>query len=173
MKTLLYATYVSPFPTNSGERIRVLNLITALRRLGYAVEAFVGNYENVDLKAHIREGLTFHPIPFAWPRLRQAADVYFRANAPFIAALRKLHGQKPLAAAILDYGFIGAQIDPIAKLGIPVVLGTHNLESALTGQVPRTSLGGRLAIGLRQAIESAHERRFFPRADAVICVSED
>jgi glycosyltransferase involved in cell wall biosynthesis len=173
MKTVLFATYVSPFPANSGERIRVLNLISALRALGYAVEAFVGNYESVDLKAHNDEGLSFHRIPFAWPRLRQATQVYFCANAEFIGALHRLNEQKPLTAAILDYGFIGAQIDPIARLGIPVVLGTHNVESALTGQVPRTSLGGKLAIGVRQVIEKAHERMFFPRADAVICVSED
>jgi glycosyltransferase involved in cell wall biosynthesis len=173
MKTLLYATYVSPFPANSGERIRVLNLIAALRTLGYAVEAFVGNYDGIDLAAHNSKGLNFRPIPFSWPRLRQAADIYFSAHAPFIDAIRVLHRQRPFTAAILDYGFIGAQIDPVAKLGIPVVLGTHNVESALTGQVPTPSLGAKIAIGLRQAIERVHERRFFSRADAVICVSED
>ena len=173
MKTVLFATYVSPFPANSGERIRVLNLISALRSLGYAVEAFVGNYESVDLKAYNDEGLSFHQIPFAWPRLRQATQIYFRANTEFIGALHRLNEQKPLTAAILDYGFIGAQIDPIARLGVPVVLGTHNVEFALTGQVPKTSLGSKLSIGMRRAIEQAHERMFFPRADAVICVSED
>jgi glycosyltransferase involved in cell wall biosynthesis len=173
MKTLLYATYVSPFPANSGERIRVLNLISALRSLGYAIEAFVGNYDDVDLKSHCRDGITFHQIPFAWPRLRQATGIYFRADARFMRDLASLHARTPLTAAVLDYGFIGAHIDPIARLGIPVVLGTHNVESALTGQAPKRSPGARAALRLRQMVERRHERRFFPSADAVICVSEE
>jgi len=173
MKTLLYATYVSPFPANSGERIRVLNLIAALRSLGYAIEAFVGNYDGVDLSAHGGDGLNFRQIPFAWPRLRQATGVYFRPDAEFIRQLASLHQTSPLAAVVLDYGFIGAHIGPIAQLGIPVVLGTHNVESALTGQAPKCSAAARMAIRLRQALEWAHERVFFPRADAVICVSQE
>jgi glycosyltransferase involved in cell wall biosynthesis len=173
MKSLVYATYVSPFPTNSGERIRVLNLILALRSLGYAIEAFVGNYDRVDLAAQCGDGITFREIPFAWPRLRQAAEVYFRPHQEFVRTLTDLHQRRPFAAAILDYGFMGAQVEPIARLGVPVVLGTHNVESVLTGQTPKSTWRGRAAIGLRQAIETLHERWFFPRADAVICVSEE
>jgi glycosyltransferase involved in cell wall biosynthesis len=173
MKTLVYATYVSPFPANSGERIRVLNLISALNALGYAVEAFVGNYDDVNLSAQNKDGITFHQIPFAWPRLRQSADIYFRPDSRFLRDLATLHKRTPLSAVILDYGFIGAHIRPIAEMGIPVVLGTHNVESALTGQAPKQGLGAQAMIRLRQMVESAHERRFFSRADAVICVSEE
>jgi glycosyltransferase involved in cell wall biosynthesis len=56
---------------------------------------------------------------------------------------------------------------------VPVVLGTHNVESALTAQVPAQSPAAQMAIWLRQGIEWAHERLFFPRADAVICVSQE
>lgn len=171
--TILYASYVSPFPTYSGERIRALNLISALVSLGYAVEAIVGNYDGVDLGANDRPGVRFHQIPFAWPRLRQAANLYFRPDPAFVAQVRALHAQSPLAAIVLDYGFIGAQIAPLSQLGIPIVLGTHNLESALTGQVVKGSLGGKAAVRLRQGIEYAHERLFFRRADAVLCVSEE
>jgi glycosyltransferase involved in cell wall biosynthesis len=52
-------------------------------------------------------------------------------------------------------------------------LSTHNLESALTGQVRKGSLAAKAAIRLRQAIESAHERLFFRQADAVLCVSDE
>jgi glycosyltransferase involved in cell wall biosynthesis len=173
MKTLLFATYVSPFPANSGERIRVLSLIAAFRSLGYAIEAFVGNYDGVDLQVHCTDGLTFRQIPFAWPRLRQEAGIYFRQHEKFVHQLGSLHEQQPLTAAILDYGFMGAQIRPIAQLGIPVVLGTHNVESALTGLAPKSSLGALAALRLRQGIELAHERLFFPRADAIICVSAE
>jgi glycosyltransferase involved in cell wall biosynthesis len=170
---LVYATYVSPFPTNSGERIRVLNMIAALRSLGHEIHAFVGNYDNVDLAAQDRQGVRFHQIPFEWPRLRQAVGIYFRPHRNFIRQIAALHKVRPLGAAILDYGFIAAQIEPLARLGIPVILGTHNVESALTGQVPKPSLAAKAAIRLRQAIEFSHERLFFPSADAVICVSED
>jgi glycosyltransferase involved in cell wall biosynthesis len=172
MKRLVFATYVSPFPPNSGERIRALNLIAALSALGYRVEAFVGNYDGVDLAARDRDGVTFRQIPFAWPRLRQEAGIYFRGHPEFIRQLAALHRERPFAAAILDYGFMGAQVGSIARLGMPVVLGSHNVESHLTGQVPASSLLARAAILLRQAIESTHERWFFPRADALICVSD-
>ena len=173
MRRLVYASYVSPFPANSGERIRILNLIAALRALGYAVEAFVGNYDGVDLKAHCADGLHFQQIPFSWPRLRQAGSIYARPNKELVQQIAAAHRQAPLSAVILDYGFIGAHIRPIARLGIPVILGTHNVESALTGQVPAGSLGAQMAIKLRQGVEWAHERLFFPRADAVICVSQE
>lgn len=172
-RTVLYASYVSPFPPHSGERIRALNLIAALRALDYRVEASVGNHDGVALKTHDREGVRFRQIPFAWPRLRQAASIYFRANREFVDQVAMIHRTDPLAAIVLDYGFMGAQIAALSALRVPVILGTHNLESALTGQVPKTSIGARLSIRLRQAIEFAHERRFFGEADAVICVSDE
>lgn len=171
--TLVYASYMSPFPTNAGDRIRILNLITALRALGYRVEAFVGNIDCADLAAHSREGVNFRRIPFEQPRLRQAMDVYFRPHGEFIRQIEALHRLSPLTAVVLDYGYMGAQIAPIAALGIPVVLGTHNVESALTGQTPKASAGGKAAIKLRQGVEFAHERFFFSRADALICVSQE
>ncbi len=171
--TVVYASYISPFPTNSGERIRALNILSALGSLGYAVEAIVGNYDGVALEAFNRDDLRFREIPFAWPRLRQAADVYFKPHPAFIEQVMALHRESPLSAIILDYGFMGAQIAPLLALGVPVILGTHNLESSLTAQVPRSSLAAGLSIGLRQTIESRHERRFFGRADAIMCVSED
>jgi glycosyltransferase involved in cell wall biosynthesis len=170
---IVYATYVSPFPTHSGERIRALNLIAALLSLGYEVEAIVGNYDGVDLKAHNRHGVGFHQIPFAWPRLRQAAAIYFRPHQSFVEQVAALNRARPVVAVFLDYGFMGAQIAPLAALGVPIILGTHNLESALTGQAPQDLIGATLAIRLRQAIECAHERWFFRQADAVICVSEE
>jgi glycosyltransferase involved in cell wall biosynthesis len=127
----------------------------------------------VDLEAECRDGVTFRQIPFAWPRLRQAAGIYFHPHQEFVRALADLHRRHSFVAAILDYGFMGAQLRPIAQLGIPVVLGTHNLESAVTAQVPKSSSQGCAAIRLRQTIETIHERWFFPRADAVICVSEE
>lgn len=172
-KRLVFATYVSPFPPNSGERIRILNLIRALRALGYAVEAFVGNYDGVDLNAQCSEGLTFRPIPFAWPRLRQSASVYFLPHAEFMREVATLHRQRSFALAYLDYGFMGAHIQAIARLGIPVVLGSHNVESRVTAQVPQPTLWARASILVRKSVEATHERLFFPSADALTCVSEE
>jgi glycosyltransferase involved in cell wall biosynthesis len=170
---ILYASYVSPFPANSGERIRALNLIQALRQLGYEVEAFVGNYDGVDLASHSCEAVRFREIPFSWPRLRQAADIYFRAHPAFVEQVARLHQAAPLRAIVLDYGFMGAQIAALSRLGLPVLLGTHNLESAITGLAANKSGYAGLALRLRQAIEFVHERCFFHRADSVICVSEE
>ncbi len=171
-KHVLYASYVSPFPTHSGERIRALNLILALRWLGYEVEALVGNHDGVALAEQDRDGVRFREIPFVWPRLRQAREVYFRSHPEFVQQVRQLHSERGLRAIILDYGFMGAQIATLSELGVPVILGTHNLESTITGLAMRESHRSRLALRLRQTIEFAHERWFFRRADAVICVSE-
>jgi glycosyltransferase involved in cell wall biosynthesis len=173
VRSAIFATYVSPFPTNSGERIRSVNLIAALGALGYRVDAIVGNYDRVDFAAHEREGVRFHQIPFAWPRLRQSPDVYLRAHRGFLDQIRNLVRTGSIDAIVLDYGFLGAQIDGVARLGFPVVLGTHNVESQVTAQVPRRSPLGAFSLVLRGAIEAAHERRFFHRADAVICVSDE
>jgi glycosyltransferase involved in cell wall biosynthesis len=172
-KHVLYASYVSPFPANSGERIRALNLIGALRWLGYTVEALVGNHDEADLSAHGRDGVNFRQIAFAWPRLRQATDVYFRAHPEFVRQVLRLHEERKLRAIILDYGFMGAQISALSRLGIPVLLGTHNLESTITGLATLDSRRAWLALRLRQAIEFAHERWFFRRADGILCVSDE
>jgi len=171
-KTIVYATYVSPFPTNSGERLRAVNIISALRHLGYSVHAFVGNYNEIDLHSFNDDGLVFHQIPFGWPRLRQEMELYFRPHSKFIDKILGLNKQARIHAVILDYGFLGAQITRLRRNRIPVLLGTHNVESVLTGQAPMGSPMSALAIQLRQAIEQAHERWFFPKANAVLCVSE-
>jgi glycosyltransferase involved in cell wall biosynthesis len=173
VETILYASYVSPFPTNSGERIRAVNLIKALRSLGYAVEAIVGNADGADLAAHNSDGIRFYQIPFAWPRLRQAVSVYVKPQADFIRQVLALHGRRPLKAILLDYGYLGAQISALGEIGVPIILGTHNVESAVTGQAPKTTLARGAGLFLRQAVEAVHERWFFRKADAVICVSEE
>src|SRR5262245_66290960 len=119
---ILFATYVSPFPSNSGERIRAVNLINALKFLGYDVQAMVGNFDRVDLSRFDQERLRFHQIPFAWPRLRQQVAIYFSPNGDFLGQVGAMHRSDPFAAIILDYGFLGAQIAPLLKLGVPVVL---------------------------------------------------
>jgi glycosyltransferase involved in cell wall biosynthesis len=172
-KSVLYASYVSPYPANSGERIRAACLIKALRFLGYEVDAVVGNYDGIDLTTQADDSLRFHEIPFAWPRLRQAARIYVSFDRAFVDQVQMLHRHHAFGAILLDYGFMGAQIAPLQELGVPVVLGTHNFESTLTGQAQQTSWCGKLAIAARQTIEAAHERWFFPKADAVICVSEN
>ena len=90
MRRLVYASYVSPFPANSGERIRVLNLIAALRALGYDIEAFVGNYDNVDLRAHCADGLRFRQVPFSWPRLRQSGSIYARPSKELVQQIAQV-----------------------------------------------------------------------------------
>jgi glycosyltransferase involved in cell wall biosynthesis len=170
--TIVYASYVSPLPPHSGERIRALNLIAGLRAAGFEIEAIVGNQDGVDLGAQDREGVRFQRIPFAWPRLRQATSIYFRAHRQFVEQVEALHRAHALAAIVLDYGFMGAQIGALSRLGVPIILGTHNQESALTGQVSKDSVAAKAFIRVRQAIEFAHERHFFRRAHAVLCVSD-
>jgi glycosyltransferase involved in cell wall biosynthesis len=172
-KTILYATYVSPFPVNSGERIRAVNLIKAFRALGYEVEAAVGNTDHADLSARNEPGLRFHAIPILQPRIRQAFSVYYKPQANFVRQILALHAARPLSAIFLDYGFMGAQISAFRGLGIPVILGTHNLESSITAQAPRRSLATGFGLYLRQTVEAAHEHWFFPKADAVVAVSEE
>src|SRR4029453_19041213 len=98
-----------------------------------------GNYDGVDLSAHNRDGVRFREIPFAWPRLRQAFGVYFRPNPEFVRQVAEIHRERGLGAVILDYGFMGAQISALSHLGIPILLGTHNLESTISGLATQES----------------------------------
>jgi glycosyltransferase involved in cell wall biosynthesis len=172
-KTILFASYVSPFPANSGERIRALNLIKAFRTLGYDIEAVVGNQDGIDLSLRNEPGLRFHVIPILWPRIRQAFSVYYKPQAAFVRQVMAIAAERSLAAIFLDYGFMGAQVSAFRGLNAPIILGTHNLESSITGQAPRGSLATGFGLYLRQAVEVTHERWFFPKADAVVAVSEE
>jgi len=169
--TIAYATYVAPIPANSGERIRAVNLIKAIRSLGYRVEAVVGNYDDIDLGAQSGPGICYQPIALPWPSLTEPS-IYFRARQAFLDQVIALHHTRRLTAVILDYGFLGAHIAPLSRLNVPIILGTHNQESALTGQRSASSLRKRASDRLQQAIEFAHERIFFAAADALLCVSD-
>ncbi len=150
-----------PLSRQFGERIRALNpdrppcacWATGWKRLSAIMMASI-------LPLTMRRDCAF--IRFHLPG-RGCARRWAPISAPMpilCARSRGSNAAEPLSAVILDYGFMGAQIAALARLGIAVVAGTHNFESALTGQVPTPSPGARLAIGLRQAVEAAHERRF-------------
>src|SRR5262249_19152306 len=71
----------------------------------------------------------------------------------------------------LDWGHLGQYVNEFRRLGCRVVIGTHNVESQLTGQVSVSNAFGWTKREIRRMLESAHERLFFPRADVVIHVS--
>ncbi|SEW54176.1 glycosyltransferase family 4 protein [Chitinophaga arvensicola] len=172
---ILFFTDISPFPQNGGERIRSYYLIKALSQLGYEVVAVVRNVEKVDLqKYHLPNVIfyTYETKPFDL-LTRITGKQYFQRTAAVMEIFEEICREYPLAAAVLDYGFVGHYISYFRRQGIPVILGTHNAQPMITWQLPSKGLVDKLRKWQLFSMEKLHERMYFNKAAAVLVVSDD
>lgn len=172
---ILFFTDISPFPQNGGERIRSYYLIKALSQLGYEVIAVVRNVENVDLESHHLPNVTFFTYETKEFDLltRITGKQYFQRSPAVLEIFRKICQDYPIAAAFLDYGYVGHYISFFKSRHIPVILGTHNAQPMITWQLPSASLRDRIRKLQLFSMEKLHERLYFNKADAVLVVSDD
>lgn len=172
---ILFFTDISPFPQNGGERIRSYYLIKALSQLGYEVIAVVRNVEKVDLQHYHLPNVTFYTYeakPFDL-LTRITGKQYFQRSANVMEIFAEVCREYPLAAAILDYGYVGHYISYFQQQGIPVILGTHNAQPLITWQLPSKGLVDKLRKWQLFSMEKLHERLYFNKAAAVLVVSDD
>jgi len=172
---ILFFTDISPFPQNGGERIRSYYLIKALSQLGYEVIAVVRNVEKVDLQHYHLPNVTFYTYeakPFDL-LTRITGKQYFQRSANVMEIFAEVCREYPLAAAILDYGYVGHYISYFQQQGIPVILGTHNAQPQITWQLPSKGLVDKLRKWQLFSMEKLHERLYFNKAAAVLVVSDD
>ncbi len=172
---ILFFTDISPFPQNGGERIRSYYLIKALSQLGYEVIAVVRNVEKVDLQKYHLPNVTFYTYetkPFDL-LTRITGKQYFQRSATVMSIFEEVCREYTLAAAILDYGYVGHYISYFRQQQIPVILGTHNAQPMITWQLPSKNLLDKLRKWQLFSMEKLHERMYFNKAAAVLVVSED
>ncbi len=172
---ILFFTDISPFPQNGGERIRSYYLIKALSQLGYEVIAVVRNVEKVDLQKCHLPNVTFYTYetkPFDL-LTRITGKQYFQRSATVMSIFEEVCRDYPLAAAILDYGYVGHYISYFRQKQIPVILGTHNAQPMITWQLPSKNIVDKLRKWQLFSMEKLHERMYFNKAAAVLVVSED
>lgn len=172
---ILFFTDISPFPQNGGERIRSYYLIKALSQLGYEVIAVVRNVEKVDLEQYHLPNVTFYTYeakPFDL-LTRITGKQYFQRSGDVLGMFEEICREYPVAAAILDYGFVGHYISFFSSRNIPVILGTHNAQPMITWQLPSKNLLDKLRKLQLFSMEKLHERLYFKKAAAVLVVSED
>lgn len=172
---ILFFTDISPFPQNGGERIRSYYLIKALSQLGYEVIAVVQNVEKVDLQKYHLPNVTFYTYetkPFDL-LTRITGKQYFQRSATVMNIFEEVCREYPLAAAILDYGYVGHYISYFRQKQIPVILGTHNAQPMITWQLPSKNIVDKLRKWQLFSMEKLHERMYFNKAAAVLVVSDD
>ncbi|MEZ2440974.1 glycosyltransferase family 4 protein [Chitinophaga sp. RCC_12] len=172
---ILFFTDISPFPQNGGERIRSYYLIKALSQLGYEVIAVVQNVEKVDVQKYHLPNVTFYTYetkPFDL-LTRITGKQYFQRSATVMSIFEEVCRDYPLAAAILDYGYVGHYISYFRQKQIPVILGTHNAQPMITWQLPSKNIVDKLRKWQLFSMEKLHERMYFNKAAAVLVVSED
>jgi polysaccharide biosynthesis protein PslH len=171
-RAIILCSYVRPLTPRSGEQIRVNAMLRALADLHAPVYAFIRSER--DMTISVGRGIVqVRQANLPWPRFARNPSDYWRINLNLVEAIAKLARQEPIRAAILDYGFLGQYVRPIRRLGVPVVIDTHNAQADVTRLVPVRSLAHRGILAMTHRVECWHERRFFPRADAIICVSRE
>jgi polysaccharide biosynthesis protein PslH len=167
-----------PFPPESGGHKRTLRLLEALERVGAAPHLLTTD-PRPDAAAAARDrnwalDVVPEPPPTLAGRARQHAR---RLPSPVVPALERRLGElvgEGCAFVQLEHAQSASYL-PAAR-GAPVVLSLHNVDSELLRSVARghraLTPGWARAWGRWQAMR-ALERRLLPRADAVLCVSDD
>src|SRR4051794_7958535 len=167
---------VVPFPPVSGGQKRTLRLLEAMERAGLHPHVVTADGEAPAAARALRErGWTIEvllePAPGLRARLRQHAA---RRPAPWLpgvaARVAALAGPQ---AALLQLEH--TQSAPYLRPGLPSALSLHNLDSAALATSARARRPGSVAwlrAWNRAAAPRALERRAFPRATVVVCVSE-
>jgi glycosyltransferase involved in cell wall biosynthesis len=184
-----YFTSESPWPANSGGRLRAGAIHDALRRLGADVRLLVVGEELDAATTQRIEAAGGHVLP------RRAQDYVGKLRRYLRGALR---GHDPIAASLLDEERISrlsrlvaerrpnaivlgnvyfAPLLPALERTAPMsrlILDNHNVESVLHRRLARSP--GRLGVRLPAAVVSRTsqrlEREYLPRAAQVWACSE-
>jgi glycosyltransferase involved in cell wall biosynthesis len=155
-----------PYPPHSGGQKRTLRLLEAMARAGVRPHVLTADAAAAEHVAALRErGWEVEVTPFA-PGLRdRAAQHLARRPSPYLTPVSERLAAAPEAAFVqLEHTMSAYYLG--LRPGTPSVLSLHNLDS----EVAAATGGARARI--RASATAAQERRAFPAADRVLCVSE-
>ena len=172
---ILFFTEISPFPINGGERIRSYGLIKALSLLNYRVTAIIQNKDSVNLSDFKIDNVHF--IEF---RLKKKSKIekifashFFNKDSNVIRIFNKLLLKNNFDIVFLDYYLSGKYVTYFKKAKIPVIIGTHNVESKLIHQLPSKNIFHTFRNFHYYLWMKIHEFYYYKLADALISVSDE
>jgi hypothetical protein len=171
-RKVLFLTQISPFPITGGEQLRSYGLIRILSDSGIQTTAIIdARSKNVPQLPNIRfELFDFRKLP---SRIHLVNIIsIFRRNPSLVALIEKCLNTEKYDLAFIDYYFYGQYISMLKKKNLRVIYGTHNAQASLLLQRRATGIKSLLYKWIEYLIQSLHERIYFPRADALIIVSE-
>ncbi|HWK25982.1 MAG TPA: glycosyltransferase [Solirubrobacter sp.] len=163
-----------PEPPVTGGQKRTLRLLETMERAGLHPQILTADPGEPGVAARLRErGWTVEIVPEPEPtvadRLRQHA---LRLPSPRLRNVARRFAALAPAAALIQYEHTQSAYYPPPP-GVPTVLSLHNLDSAAARSAVRERSGlARLRERNRAAGLRTVERRSFPRADRILCVTE-
>ena len=168
---MLFVTEISPFPPNSGERIRSNNLIRSAIKFCDTLFLIAGSAppENIEFKKIV---YVDYPILHKFGRWRNLASLV-KKNKDLLSVFKNITDTHQIDLVWLDYNFLGQYIGFFKRRGIHVIYGTHNIQSKLNYQYPVKSLADFVYKNVRLILEHIHEQYFFSKADAIVAVSNE
>jgi polysaccharide biosynthesis protein PslH len=173
--TVFFMTDISVFPVSGGEKIRSYGLLKILSSSFDRVIAIIGKSDKSDARKGLMQNVEFHEFDFqaAIPvnKIKQHLGK-FRKDLNLINKIENLLTSNPVQVAFIDYHYYGQYINFFKNKGIPVIYGTHNVQSQLVYQLPAVSIKNRISIMLEYLVDYLHEKHYLRRADALITVSE-
>jgi hypothetical protein len=174
--TALFVTEIIPFPIRGGEKLRSYALLKILSGTFDKVIAVIGKTKNNAFRDYKFENIDFHEFDFT---LILTKNKYinclkiFKKEKKLIYLFEKLLGENFIDIAFIDYHYNGQYINYFKSKGIPVIYGTHNVQSRIAYQRPSVSLKNKFSSTLEYFAYVIHEWYYFRKADALIVVSSN
>jgi hypothetical protein len=173
--TILYITEVIPFPVIGGEKLRSYAWCKIFSGICDKVVAVIGKTGNKDYEKYAFNKIDFHEYDFR-SRLSDNKLINclktFKREKELVILFERLLKENPFDVVFIDYRYQGQYIQYFESKGIPVIYGTHNVQSRISYQHPSVSFKNRISYILTFLLYAVHEWYFFRKADALIAVSE-
>jgi hypothetical protein len=173
--TLLFITEVVPFPVFGGEKLRSYAWCKIFSGLFSNVVAVIGKTTNKAYEEYAFDNIDFHEYDFrsklSYNKLINCLKT-FRKDKELIILFEKLLKENTVDVVFIDYQYQGQYIQFFKSRGIPVIYGTHNVQSRISYQHPSLSFINKISYTLAFLLYAIHEWYYFRKADALIAVSE-
>lgn len=167
---ILFLTEIACFPPDAGEKLRSFNLIHSILEFCDSMILVSGNAPpNEPIYQKVKH-FPFPPDYYSNNRWRNLLLLSGR-NTTLENTLQRILDHEKIDVAFLDYYFLGNYISLFKKRNIKVIYGTHNVQPLLNHQTPAKTFKNKIFKKIRFMLEKRHEKRYYPRADALICVS--
>lgn len=174
--TILFVTEIMPFPVHGGERLRSYGLLKILSKTFSKVIAVIGKTHEACYQNYDFENVEFHEFDFESER---STNKYincikiFNRNRKLLKILDEILSNNRIDVTFIDYLYNGQYIKYFKTKRIPVIYGTHNVQSRISFQRPAASLRNRISIAIESLAFYIHEKMYFRKADAIVAVSEN